>query len=305
MAYHGMSNDYSSPFRESDQQSLVLKSLTQVAPEMHHIDELWLWLAQAVVSHFEIQIAQIWATQANQIGQLFPELRSMACRDTALPQNIVVNTYVRDVAQSLLHTRHSSPAQRVDSVFPRYLAIVLKRHGLNYCANYFLGSPLLLPPANDSRAIGRVPTPLGIILIVFIQHYPAHNVLPSIDLIFRQSLIIATQQALLFPVGTDKGPFPGKASTTFPLPELIPRRNEDPLSNPIATGMAISDKRMRRLYAEIDDQTSVGELSRRTQFDLKEIARMLQVLVTQRQVLMYEPSGRRVDPAQLLYSDDL
>ena len=252
-----------------------------------------------------LQIAQIWATQANQIGQLFPELRSMACRDTALPQNIVVNTYVRDVVQRLLHTRHSSPAQSVDSVFPRYLAILLKRHGLNYCANYFLSSPLLLPPANNPHATGRVPTPLGIILIVFIQHYPAHDILPSIDLIFQKALIIATQQALLFPVGTDIGPFRDKAPMTFPLPELIPHRNEDPLSNPITTGTAISDKRMRRLYAEIDDQTNVGELSRRTQFDLKEVARMLQILVTQRQVLMYEPSGRLVDLARLSYSDDL
>ncbi len=300
--------DNSSPQQSRDNQHFVaLANLMQVAPTMHHIDDLWLWLTQAMTSRFDIQVAQIWATQ---LGQPIPELRSMACQDTAFPQNIVINTHIATVAQRLLSERHTSPPQVVDKIFPQYLAILLKRHKLNYSANYFLSSDLLHPPANSSGSAGKVPTPLGITVVIFVRQIPAQDTLPTIGSVCQQALTIASDQRLLLPAETKWGSSLNETNMDFSSPaspalsKLIPHRIENPMSNPIAASVAISDKLARRLYAAIDDRRNVSELCTLTRLAPQEIYRILQTLVAQQRVQVYESSGRLVDFSPPLHGHD-
>ncbi len=80
-------------------------------------------------------------------------------------------------------------------------------------------------------------------------------------------------------------PGPPKEEPPLALNKLIPHRNEDAhlmsSRNPLSGSVVISDKQARRLYAAIDGQKNVEELSTVTNLDVKEVSKALQLLLDQ------------------------
>ena len=80
-------------------------------------------------------------------------------------------------------------------------------------------------------------------------------------------------------------PSPPREEPSLTLNKLIPHRSEDAnlmsSSNPLSRSVVISDKQARRLYAAIDGQKNVEELSTVTNLDVKEVSKALQLLLDQ------------------------
>src|SRR5690349_21208060 len=77
------------------EQPLVTLSLLQKAiTSMHHIDELFQWLAAQLIEQYQAEVAEIWALQANTMGQFALQLRTLVTSDTTLPQHVVANNTI-------------------------------------------------------------------------------------------------------------------------------------------------------------------------------------------------------------------
>ncbi|MDQ6661362.1 MAG: hypothetical protein M3Z24_10395 [Chloroflexota bacterium] len=173
-------------------------NLVRAVGQMHHIDELFLWLSHNIVRNYGISVAQFWAADTNQMGQLSLRLRSMACVDTTLPQYLVTNEQVATTAARLMNIRNSYTFHAVDSVFSQYQSGMLRRYGLYYCSSYLLSSLALLPPPVDAPE--QKATPFAVIALLFLQRPPAPSILPAINMLLEQSIAITESFHLLKPL---------------------------------------------------------------------------------------------------------
>src|SRR5438105_3548953 len=78
----------------NQRQSAITAHLFKATTNMHHIDELFLWLAHTIVQSFKVQVIQLWAVQASRTGQLSIQLRTLVSEDTSLPQHMMANEQV-------------------------------------------------------------------------------------------------------------------------------------------------------------------------------------------------------------------
>jgi hypothetical protein len=301
-------------------QSLVSTQLLKVATNMRHIDELFLWLAQTLVQNFDAQVVQFWATQSTRTGQYFIQLRTMVRQDTTLPQHVVTNNQVVEVAERILSERRNYLLQPTGNIFLPYQASLLARYGLNYFFSYFLSSNTLLPPPSNEEASGEsLPTPLAMTVMLFLRQAPAQNLLSAIRLSSEQALAVAAYRGLLLYPNVSSGRLPAVSNGTprqvgvapqqnslLPLEHLIPRRLEDAnfmtTSNPLTFSAAISDKSARRLLAAIDGSKNFDELRISLNMDSKEAYRALQILLDQHRIELYEPGGEPADRSQYFQS---
>ena len=292
-------------------QSLASTQLLKAATNMHHIDELFLWIAHTMVQNFDAQVVQFWATQSTRTGQYYIRLRTMVSKDATLPQHVVTNNQVVAVAERILSERRNYLLQPLGSVFPPYQASLLARYGLNYFFSYFLSSNMLLPPSIEASG-ENLPTPLALTVMLFLGQAPSQNQLSAIRLSSEQALAVAAYRGLLLPPGGSSGRLPTESSAVsqqmgaspqqnalVPLGQLIPRRLEETnmltTSNPFASSIAISDKSARRLFAAIDGHKNLDELRTGLNMESKEAYRALQILLDLRRIGLYEPGGGLVD----------
>jgi len=302
----------SSPANLGRGQSLASTQLLKAATNMRHIDELFLWVAHAIVQNFDAQVVQLWATQTNRTGQYFIQLRTMVRQDTSLPQHVVTNNQVVAVAERILSERRNYLLQPAGSVFPPYQANLLARYGLNYFFSYFLSSNTLLPPPSNEASGENLPTPLALTVMLFLRQTPSQNQLSAIRLSSEQTLAVAAYRGLLLPSHASSGRLPAVSNGTpqqvsvapqenslLSLEQLVPRRLEDAnfmtTSNPLTFSAAISDKSARRLLAAIDGSKNLEELRVSLNMDGKEAYRALQILLDQHRIELYEPGGEPAD----------
>ncbi len=281
-------------------QQTVLTQLSQAVTTMQHIDEVFLWLVQAIVIYFGAQVAQIWTIQTTTTGQRFPQLRSMMCQDRSLPQNLIVNKQVAALAGHMLSERRNAQLHPVEASFTQYLALLLKRYGLSYCAGSFVGGDTLLPPPRVSSSEQKIATPLAVVLLLFFQHMPHQNVLPAAEEILAQAFPIASSHGLLLSASAAGAPsyaepVPRVQPSLPALSELIAHRIEDPMSNPLSAALALPEERTRHVYAAINDRRNLAELSRLTNLDLSDVFQIVQKLAAMHRVQVYEPTGRHVE----------
>ncbi len=85
----------SSQSAAGNQQLVVITQLFKVAATFHHIDELFSWLAYAIVERFGVQVTAFWAPRT---GQASIALRAIACQDTSIPQYIVTDNQISAAA---------------------------------------------------------------------------------------------------------------------------------------------------------------------------------------------------------------
>jgi hypothetical protein len=290
----------SSLLRGIDNPRLTISTqLVQIAKSMHHIDELFLWLAQEMIQRLHVQIIQFWATQTYRTGLFSLELRATVLQDTSLPHYIVINGQVAGIARrTYTELRGSTTLQPVGSIFSLHQTTLLRRYGLNYWWAHSLHSNVLLPPASNDPSMEKIATPLSLLVFVFLRHTPPPGVLPTISRILEQAIPIASSRGLFLPAATDPSQqFP-------PLAELIPHRvrNAEALrsSNPFTSTPVIPDRQARRLYLAIDDQASVLALSASTQLPIKDLLAALRMLLAQNLIQLFDSTGQPVDSSLFL-----
>lgn len=299
------------------QQMRVLAQLFQTVPSMHHIDELFQWLAYVIVQQFDVQLAQVWSNYISRSGQQSVQLRAMVPQYTSLPQQVIVNEQIALFAQRVIGERHSLLPQLVTNLFSQYQAILLQRHGLNYCAGCFLFVNALLPPPNNVSTQDKSPTPFIAMILLFLKQSPHLNLVPTISTILEQAVALAGSQNLLLPaistpipIPTSPSPSPSFTASTQsknvlpPLAELIPRRKQDSslllTNNPFASGTVISDKSARRLHSAIDGRANIATLCSMTGMNIKEVYAAIQTLLTQNRIEMCLSNGQGIDTAFFL-----
>ena len=306
MSSYGGINNFSHAGRRP---MMIAAQLYTGASSMHHIDEMFQWLANVIVVNFDVQAAQFWALQANRMGQVSAQLRCMVYQEKLFPGHIIANNQVATTASQILQGQSNYSLQRVESLFPSYQASLLERYGLLYCAYYVLIDDRLLPPAYDAPAT-EIPTPLTVAVLLFLRQPVPQNELSAINLILEQSVAVAASRELLLPASTGSGRLPSLTNNSLQqqpqlsLGGLIPQRVEDTdllkSSNPLAGSLVISDKQARRLFTAIDGRKNVEEICMQIDMDLKEAYKALQVLLAQHRVQLYGPEGQLVESSVFL-----
>ncbi|HZT98382.1 MAG TPA: hypothetical protein VFA10_01910 [Ktedonobacteraceae bacterium] len=299
-------------------QIALMAQLGKDAVRIRAIDDLFFWLASAVVERFDVQVMQFWATQPYRTGQVSTELRSMAHQDPTLPQQIVANMHVAEVAGHIINARNTLLLQRLESIFHQHQATLLGRYGLRYCSGYFLSSKALIVPANDRLSSEKLVTPLTAVALLFLRQPPPLEVQRTIEYILKQAIQFSEARGLLLPPTSAQRipptpvlrtpgefqiePFPQKPPLI--LDELVPRRKEDAslmsTSNPLTSVSPIADKQARRLYAAVNGHRSVEELRQATHLTPAETYKALQILLVERRIEVYNVRGQLIDGSLLL-----
>jgi len=182
------------------QRLAISMQLLKTTKSMHHIDELFMWLAHEMIQRLHVQVIQFWAIQAFRTGLYSLELRTSALQDTSLSPDIVINGHVAETARRTYNElRGSTMLQPVGSVFSLPQTTLLRRYGLNYWWAHSLQSNLLLPPASSGASMEMIATPLSLLVFVFLQNLPPPDLLSTISRIVEHTIPIARDRGLLLP----------------------------------------------------------------------------------------------------------
>jgi hypothetical protein len=301
--------------RIADEPLAILTLLQKAITDMHHIDELFQWLAAQLIEQCQVEAAEIWGLQANLMGQLALQLRTLVTTDTTLPQHVVANNHIAEFASRLFSEQRNYPLQAVNQLFSHYPASTLTRYGQNYIAGYYFHNAVeQLPPARQTPPGTSRPAPFTLAILLFQHERRSHDLLAALQVLLPQTVLIARNRGLLAvdPIT----PYPPSFSPygmETPLPQnnpaqhlwlLIPhRRRENELlmsSNPLSRSVDIADKQARRAYSAIDGRKNMDALRQATGLEAQELIRVMKILIAQRRVELYEPGGRPVNPAHFL-----
>ena len=300
----------------SRQQMNVIAQLFRVIPSMRSIDEVFQWLTYAIAQQFDVQLVQFWTNATSRTGQRSMQLRTMVHQDSSLPEQVVVNDQTMLIAQRVVSEQRSFQPQPIANIFAQYQTLLLRRHGLNYCAGNFLTANVLLPPRSNVSSQEMVPTLFVMTVLLFLRQSPHIDLVPTTGNILEQAVSLGGSRGLLLPTTNTPPPFTTPIPPSFapptpppqallpPMTELIPRRKQDAnlllTSNPFASTAIISDKQARRLHAAIDGRTTIADLCTTTGMNIKDVYAALQTLLTQGRIEIYEPGGRIIDPSHFL-----
>src|SRR5258708_6346736 len=94
--------DNGNSFQIDRRQLTITDQLPKVARSMRHVDELFLWVADAIIQSFNIQVLELWVAQTNKTGQFFIELRTLVYQDTSLPQQVIANNQIMQLAEYIV-----------------------------------------------------------------------------------------------------------------------------------------------------------------------------------------------------------
>jgi hypothetical protein len=300
----GRSGEFSRQIGSNDQLQAIFLQIQRAAANMHHIDELLSWLSQMAASYLNVPIVQIWARQANRQRQVSTLLRSMAFQDIAFPQNFFINPQIVAVIERLMQGQGTTIAQSVEMIFPQPVAILLKRHKLNYCACSFLSGEMLLPPpTNVEIPQEQVATPLMMVMLLLSKQAPTQDFLQSLDFLFKNTLSVAINRGLLLPATAASTRSSGTNSSAqnllISLSELVPHRVEDVTSSPLVASGADLDRSLRRVYTAINGRRNIVELSRMTKSSVQDVISVLKSLAALGRIELYGSDGHPVDSSLL------
>lgn len=219
-------SDINSPVRDMGRvQMALVAQLYQAATTMHHIDEMFQWLAHAIVQGFNIQLTQFWTNQVNQVGRLVVQLRTVVRQDPTLPEQVVINDQVTYIAQRITSERRSYTLQPVETLFPSYQTTLLKRYGLNYCGACFTSGNVLLPPTENVFSNERSATLLAMTTLLFTRQSSYPDAIQAIGAVLDHAIAIAVSRSLLMQAANTPPPmssFTPPASNCVFLHPLAP-----------------------------------------------------------------------------------
>ena len=293
-------------FTMGNHQLVIVSQLLRTIPTIQHIDELLSWLGHIFVQRLGLEVVQFWTQQVYAQGQTTIELRASASRNPVLPQPVVINAPIAEVAERLLNEHYSVQPQPIDSIFSPQAAHLLARHRLNFWASYYLDNAAFMPPLNNTAATEKNPTPVHMLISTFTHHIPGPRLLPTLGNIMEQAITHAYNHNLLYPPGRPQPitvTTPAVVHTTHPLMELVPQKlpeDQRVLGGGTSPHYLISNRQARRLYLAIDGRHSLADLSLITQLNSKALAGALRTLLTQGYIQLRDPHGRSVDSTSVL-----
>lgn len=304
----GTNNFVANPFQPavSRQQQSAINQLVQSIVNVRHLDEMFLQLAKILVQRFGIWIAQIWADRTIDIHQHIAELRALSTRDMLLPQHVLESHQLVMMAERILHEQRPLFCLPVEYAFSPHYAALLKRQGLYYCVGHFSQRRILPSPVDNGFASRNVPTSLTIAFLLFFQHLPPQKLLAAIGFTLEQAMAAAQNAGLLYKAQASAMVSANLArqEAFSQLATLIPERLENAhlmrFTNPLASSVDIQDKLARRLYAVIDGQRNLEDLSVMTSLTWPELYHALRILLAQQRVCLYTPDRQPVDSSFLL-----
>lgn len=308
--------DPSSSSKEGGRPVALIVQFMQQTRNMHHVDEVLLWLADAMVKYLSIPVVQFWVSQKYDAGKDQAEPRVSASLYRSLPRQVHLNGQVAEVVERLLREQHGTMPLPIAGVFPSPQADWLGQYHLHYWAGCFMKSDLFVPPAAGKPTQGKIATPLRMLVSLFTEYLPSQHLLRATNFVLEQSIRVMTERKLLSampPAITDlsyantKSSIDTKSSQRIQLSltEVIPCRAQDiqrlQASNPFASALIIPEKNARRLYSAIDGQKSVVELAQITHLDTQEMIDALLYLAQQQHIRFQDPQGNPIG-SSLLFS---
>ena len=286
----------------------IFTQLKQAIETMQQPDELFQWLASVIIQRFNVSVVQLWSFENRMPGcPPSTQLLSMASQNPSQPL-YTINEKVAVTVGQISIAQHVSYPQLVEQLFPAYVASLLKRYSLGYCAYCVVdrnrpSNPNTNPYQQQSSMAGFTCTTL-----LFLRQTVDQDLIATINVMLEQALIIAENCHLFAPVAANSNYLPAVQETFSPdippaLPNLVPRRRQDGgvmlSSNPFAHPSGLSDRQAQRLYDAIDGRRSVGDLCRMIGMNLAEAQQNLQILMQAQQIDMFTQDGWPVDSTLL------
>lgn len=285
----------------------IFTQLKRAIETMHQPEKLFQWLASMIMQRFDVPIVQLWSFENRLPGQPSTQLLSMASQYPPQPLHVINEKVAITVGQISGGQRISYP-QPVEQLFPNYVASLLKRYGLSYCAYCVIDRNA--PSISSGNAYLQQSASAGFICtaLLFLRQNGDQDLISTISVMLEQAFIIAENRHLFLPAVANSSfspPSQGVIAQEIPpaLPDLIPRRKQDGglmlSSNPFANPVAITNKQALRFYEAIDSRKTVAELCRSIGMNLKEAQQCLQTLLRSQQIDIYTLDGWRVDSTLL------
>ncbi len=256
---------------------VIVSQLLQLITSMHHIDDLFAWLAATMIEHFDMLSVQIWAVQASRTGSVRRKLRASSSRHSSQAVNILESVEVKVFVERLLRERRGILSVPVASTFSYYQATLFAQQDCLYWTAYFLSKDMFLPLTQKEPERDEVPTPLQVLFSFFTRTplQPAHA--RAVKFLIEQALRIAISHGLLS-TESEKREDPTQVDITTLIPERIQTTKIEQSENPFNSAVVIPEKRMRQIYSIIDGKKNIEELVSLTQIDRKEVLNVLQSL---------------------------
>ncbi len=261
-----MDDDTFSPQNMRGYRLSVFTQLRQAIEAMHHPEEMFQWLSSMIMQRFDVPIVQLWTCENGWTEQPSAQLWAMASQNPSQPLYVMSEKVATTVERIAREQPISSPLP-VERVFPSYLASLLRRYGLGFCAYCLINKNVDFAPEVYAPSHERVAAGFTFVVLLLLQHYPQQDLVSPVNIILEQALAIAEKRRLLLPVTADAGQLSAPQEilmqeTPPALPGLIIRKKQNAglmlSSNPFASSVTITDKQALRLYEAIDGRRLCG-----------------------------------------------
>ncbi len=274
----------------------LVSQLRQQVPQMQHIDEMFAWMAHALMTQWQIPLIQFWAAQAHSTGQPQAELRAVASRNAALPSSLHTNAQVTDAVKRILGAKQGFFPRPTDGIFSRSYVEHFARYNISYWGGYFISDNVLLPPKKDAEP-EKVATPLNMVIALFLQNPPQDKLGRAMDYIFQHSFRVAVDKGLFNPQAAPRKEvhtetLQRQTTTALDLSSFVPHRTQNieeiQTGNPFAYATIIPDRKARQIYSLINGQRNVATLARMANLDVKEVEEALRLLIQQGKISLQD-----------------
>jgi hypothetical protein len=289
-----------SNFGERKHPVVLIAQLMQSIAQMRHLDEVFIWLSNALVRSLDLPVVQLWKTELDNTGQFQAELRALTTQNSSLPQEMYLNNQVLGMVERLFHKRQSIMSLPIQGFFPPLQASLCTVYDLHYWAGYFLDSDTLSAPAGTVAVSRPKSSPLTVIASFFTAVPLSTDQMRAINYVLKQAMrIIMTRKFQTFQNSLDIAQENVDKETSIALADIIPTRSQDlqqyQAANPFAYASIIADKKARRLYSAVDGRKCVAELAQITRLAQEELAEALRYLFQQQKIEFYTSGGEQVE----------
>ncbi|WP_137296020.1 hypothetical protein [Dictyobacter aurantiacus] len=284
-------------------QLIIVTRLLQAIAGMQNIDELLRWSANMLAQRLNLEVVQIWTFQDERFKRIPIELCTTACCQPDLPEQIVINAHVAEVARRLCNEHYTVTIPQVtEAVFSSQAARLLTKYNLNYWACCQLTNSIPIQAITGFQyPLTRFNPPTHTLVSFFTRQPPDPRLITTIGYIMEQVIGIALNRGLqLAEKQVLVQPPAGTGSKDALLMKLVPQRNRDSEANHGKHIQVITSRQVRRLYLSIDGRRNLANLAVLTQLHQHDFLLALRSLLTQKQIQLYEPDGHFVDGTAVL-----
>src|SRR5713226_4251327 len=190
-------SSYDNSSNEGMRPVAVVSQLLQGVANIHHIDELLMWIANTMIQSSGVDAVQVWATQAHTTGALYIKLRASASQRPSQTRGMFESAEVAALIERMLREKRGIQSIPVTKFFSQYQAAMLMQQNYRYWTAYFVSKDILLPPVQRGSQDGEISTPLQMVFSFFTQQPLQASQTRAIRFLVEQSLRIAISHELL------------------------------------------------------------------------------------------------------------